>query len=52
MNYNSSLIYEFNNIFDNIEEIKTDELEVILKSVSKFRNDMQLEIYDRTGYYE
>src|SRR5699024_12235000 len=50
MNYNSSLVYEFNNIFDNIEEIEIDELATILKSVNNFSKDIMSVIYEREGY--
>ena len=50
MNYNSSLVYEFNNIFDNIEEIEIDELATILKSVNNFSKDIISVIYEREGY--
>lgn len=50
MNYNSSLVYELNNIFDNIEEIEMDELATILKSVNNFSKDIISVIYEREGY--
>ena len=50
MNYNSKLVYELNNIFDNIEEIEMDELATILKSVNNFSKDIMSVIYEREGY--
>lgn len=50
MNYNSKLVYELNNIFDNIEEIEMDELATILKSVNNFSKDIISVIYEREGY--
>ena len=49
MNYNSSLVYELNNIFDNIEEIEMDELATILKSVNNFSKDIMSVICEREG---